>query len=120
MPHGCFTLLSLPLTPLDLITMSLLYDIRIDPSEQAGHFKVTWRDVERESVDSFQQSHCFVQSSSEIMPEEMEWMWKDRRNQLRIGEKLFRFLNGKDGRLQQALQEAENRAQPLQVNLYLP
>lgn len=46
-------------------------------------------------------------------------MWKDRRNQLKIGEKLFRFLDGDNHHLQQALKEADSHAKTLQLHLFL-
>jgi tetratricopeptide (TPR) repeat protein len=53
----------------------------------------------------------------DIMPEEVDWMWKDQRYQLRIGEKLYCFLDGDKGCLQQALKEAGAKGELLHIFL---
>jgi tetratricopeptide (TPR) repeat protein len=91
--------------------MSIIYQVTIETTKKENIFHIKWTNNKKEV-------NGFDQSTHEIMPEEMEWMWKDRRNQLKIGEKLFRFLDGDDNHLERALKEADNHAETLQVHLY--
>jgi hypothetical protein len=88
-----------------------IYRVTISPTGNEGIFHITWSKLETNTHDSFEQS------ASEITPEEVEWLWKDKRNQLRIGEKLFRFLDGDSRYLQLALNETSNRGESLQIHL---
>ncbi|HLP48578.1 MAG TPA: CHAT domain-containing protein, partial [Candidatus Kapabacteria bacterium] len=89
---------------------AIIYYVTVDKTGKENICQVTW--ANKENI-----IHSFEQSTSGIAPEEMEWMWKDRRNQLKTGEKLFHFLDGHDHHLQQALKEAINHSENLQIHL---
>jgi tetratricopeptide (TPR) repeat protein len=91
--------------------MQAVFKVTIAPANKKGHFRITWFNVATHAKKSFEQS------SVGIDRDEVEWLWKDRRNQLEIGEKLFRFLDGKGGHLQQALKQAEALDEDLQIHL---
>ncbi len=80
--------------------MPIAYNVMVSITNKEGTYHITWMNLETNGQDNFDQS------SSDIMPEEVDWMWKDKRNQLRIGEKLYRFLNGDKECLGKALNEA--------------
>ncbi|MDQ1352879.1 MAG: hypothetical protein QG657_3185, partial [Acidobacteriota bacterium] len=89
---------------------SIIYHVTIDALEKENVFRINW--IDRENT-----VHTFEQSASAIAPEEMEWLWKDQRNQLKIGEKLFYFLDGDDHLLQRALKDADKHYETLQLNI---
>lgn len=91
--------------------MPLRYDIGIEPAEQAGHFILTWRDAENETIDSFPQT--LPAGLSNILE-----LWQLHLHQAEIGEHLFAFLNGKAAHLEKTLDRAENQADTLQINLW--
>ncbi len=91
--------------------MPVVFKVTIAPANKKGHFRITWFNRAAHA------KQCFEQSSVGIDRDEVEWLWKDRRNQLEIGEKLFRFLDGKGGHLQQALKQAEALDESLRLHL---
>jgi tetratricopeptide (TPR) repeat protein len=91
--------------------MAIIYRVAIEATTRENIFRIQWTNPKNKILS-------FDQPASDITPEEVEWMWKDRRNQLKTGEKLFRFLDGDNHHLEQALKEADNYAETLQVHLY--
>jgi hypothetical protein len=91
--------------------MPVAYKVTVSTTNKEGTFHITWMNLETHEQERF------GQSSSDIMPEEVDWLWKDKRNQLRIGEKLYRFLDGEGGHLNRALKEADAKAESLHIFL---
>lgn len=90
--------------------MPLVYDVGIEPAEQAGLFFITWKDVKKGTVNRFQQI------LPEIQNDNLE-LWRLSLHHLDIGEKLFHFLNGESGHFKKALNRAEQKATTLHINL---
>jgi tetratricopeptide (TPR) repeat protein len=89
----------------------IAYKVTITRAKKEGEFHINWLDLETNEQDSFDQP------VSDITSGEMEWLWKDRRNQPRIGNKLFQFLDGSNHLLQGALKKASNHGESLQIYL---
>lgn len=93
------------------MAMPLIYDIRIEPAQPAGHFIITWKDAEKE-IET-----CFQQSRPDAPAETME-LWRLSLHQTEIGEKLFNFLNGTEGQFEKALNKSDRKETTLQLNLH--
>jgi hypothetical protein len=91
--------------------MPITYKVSVAAANREGVFHITWLNLRTNKQDSFEQS------SSGIMPEEVERLWKKTGHRLDIGNKLFRFLDGDCNYLQRGLKEAANYNQSLQIHL---
>lgn len=91
--------------------MRVVFKVTVAPANKKEQFQITWFNR------TTREKKSFLQSAAGIDRDEVEWLWKDRRNQLEIGEKLFRFLDGKGGYLQQALKQAEALDENLKIHL---
>ena len=87
-----------------------IYNVTIKPMENENGFRITWYNVESNTVDSFEQV-------TDISPEETQRQWHHPEHQLDIGEKLFRFLDGDARHFLRALNEAHEQGESLQVHL---
>jgi hypothetical protein len=93
--------------------MALIYNVTIELAgeDKENLFRISWQKKGTNSND------CFEQSSADITPEEVQRLWQQPRHQFAVGRKLFNFLDGKNGCLQKALDEALRKGETLQVNL---
>jgi tetratricopeptide (TPR) repeat protein len=96
--------------------MAIIYKVTIEQAEkEAGkedRFRITWHNIEANTEDFFEQS------AGEIMQDETWRVWQNPLNQLNIGRKLFRFLDGDSRHLQRALDEASRQGESLHLHLY--
>ncbi len=90
--------------------MPVIYNVTIKPDKKENFFQVTWHNVETDSQD------CFSREA-EITPEDTGWQWQNTENQVALGEKLFRFLDGDARHLARALNDANLQGEALQVYL---
>jgi len=79
--------------------MSIIYNVTIDPTDTGNRFRITWQNMETNTVNFFDQE-------SEMTEEETQRLWQWPQCQLSIGRKLFRFLDGDLHYFQQALKRA--------------
>jgi hypothetical protein len=91
--------------------MPIIYNLTIKPLEEEKRFQVTWHNVEANSQDSFT-------GAVDITPKETQLLWLQPEYQLDIGQKLFRFLDGDSRHFMRALEQANQKAEPLQVYLF--
>lgn len=96
--------------------MAIIYKVTIEPAEkEAGkenRFRITWHNVEANTGDFFERS------AGEILQDETWRVWQNPLNQLNIGRKLFRFLDGDSRYLQRALEEANQQGESLHLHLH--
>ncbi len=90
--------------------MPIIYNVTIEPAEGENRFQVTWYNPENNSRD------CFSQAA-EITPGKTRKLWQKKKNQLEIGEKLFRFLDGDARHFVGALNQAHHQGEYLQIYL---
>lgn len=79
---------------------SIIYNVTIKPAEKPALFRITWFNKEK------RKKHTFDRTASDIIREEVQSQWQQLKNQLPIGKKLFRFLDGDRHCLVRALDEA--------------
>jgi tetratricopeptide (TPR) repeat protein len=93
--------------------MAIIYNITIESAgkDKENLFHITWQ------KKGTKQKNGFDQKAKDITKEEVERLWQQPKHQFTIGNKLFRFLDGNNGYLQQALEEAIRKGEPLQLNL---
>jgi len=96
--------------------MAIIYKVTVEQAEkEAGKenlFRINWYNVEANREDFFEQS------AGEIMQDETWRLWQNPLNQLNIGRKLFRFLDGDSRHLQRALEEANQQGESLHLHLH--
>lgn len=93
--------------------MALIYNATIKPAgkEKENLFHITWQ------KKGTNRKNGFDQKAGDITREEVERLWQQPKHQFTIGKKLFNFLDGNNGYLQKALEEAMRKGDPLQLNL---
>jgi tetratricopeptide (TPR) repeat protein len=90
--------------------MSIIYNVTIEPTKRQDLFQITWHNREKNS------QNCFSREAG-ITQEETKRLWRMSKSQLRIGQKLFRFLDGENRCLRQALDRANRAGECLQLHL---
>jgi len=88
----------------------LIYDAHVDYDENSGQFRITWRDIETGTEDSFLEA--FPNELSSILG-----LWRLSIYQKKIGEILFAFLNGNYNCFKKALEKADRLGTTLRVQL---
>ncbi|NIM18544.1 MAG: tetratricopeptide repeat protein [Candidatus Aminicenantes bacterium] len=93
--------------------MALIYNVTIEPAgkERENLFHITWQ------KKGTNQKNGFKQKTGDITQEEVERLWQQPKYQTVVGKKLFNFLDGDKRYLQQALDQANSKGEPLQLDL---
>lgn len=94
--------------------MSRKHEVTIEYTGKEHKYRITWSDITAGTRDYFDTS------AAEISAKDVEILWQYPDCQARIGEKLFRFLDGDSRFLQRALDEAEKSGEILQLDLRTP
>jgi tetratricopeptide (TPR) repeat protein len=90
--------------------MPVIYEVTITPAGIENHYTITWFNPDTNTRDSFD-------SRAELSPEETGRMWEKLPQQLPIGQKLFRFLDGDARHFKRALEDASRWGESLLVHL---
>lgn len=91
--------------------MPVIYHVLLKHIKDKKSFQVTWSHAKTNSQDCFS-SHV------EITEEETRKFWQTPDNQLEIGTKIFRFLDGDSRHFVRALDDANKQGEILQIYLW--
>jgi hypothetical protein len=90
--------------------MPVIYEVTITLSGIENYYTIYWFNPDTNTRDSFD-------TKAELTPEETGRLWQKLPQQLPIGQKLFRFLDGDARHFKRALDHAFKQAEPLQIHL---
>jgi tetratricopeptide (TPR) repeat protein len=91
--------------------MPVNFEVKVESLADQSSYRLTWRNLSTQTQDAF------VQSQHALTREEVEQLWLEPQHQLRLGQKLFRFLDGDARHLQRALYEAAQHGEPLTLHV---
>ena len=91
--------------------MPVIYKVTIKTAKKQNQFHITWKNMETSTESPLDQS------VGEITRDEIKMLWHHPRNQLTIGNKLFRFLDGDNHYLERALDNAGRQGESLILHL---
>jgi tetratricopeptide (TPR) repeat protein len=93
--------------------MAYIYRVTVEKIEnKQDSYKITWFDKQERTENTFESS------AKDLTQDELTRLWHESTYMLSIGEKLFRFLDGDLHLLEQALSEAQKKAEALILQLY--
>jgi hypothetical protein len=91
--------------------MPVIYEVRIDSTDNPKSFRIQWHNLAAQSKDAFTQSDHAPTS------DEVQRLWLKPECHHALGQKLFRFLDSDARHLQRALNEAADHGEPLILQL---
>ncbi|MCP4148582.1 MAG: CHAT domain-containing protein, partial [bacterium] len=94
--------------------MTVNYGVSINHTEKENQFNITWHNTTSNTEKSFNTPT----PDFAIENINSDSLYKNKKQALETGSKLFDFLDGEKGYLKQALEEASHTAEPLIINLY--
>ncbi|HLP60847.1 MAG TPA: tetratricopeptide repeat protein [Candidatus Deferrimicrobium sp.] len=92
--------------------MPIIYNVTVNPTKEENRFLITWHNVSASTMDFFDIS------PAEIFTGDIRTLFRQPRQQLDVGQKLFRFLDGDARHLQRALNEAHQAGTLLELHLF--
>ncbi len=91
--------------------MATIYDVQIQSNNQPDTYRITWKNIQQQSQDYFDQTDHLLSEA------EASRQWQMPEYQRHIGRKLFHFLDGDGRHLTRALLEAAQQGESLILHL---